>query len=145
MKPQQATSRTTSQFNYEGMVFSGPDDTVIIGAQFFRGRIDSYRVDYSPANVKRILPKHTKQRSKEDLRMSPVGILASPPRMMTEPETAGRFLYVSGGAFNRVLAFPLGPEGFLLNNGAGPSSKTDELEDSFPNDVAVAVLSAGCP
>ena len=32
MKPQQATSRTTSQFNYEGMVFSGPDDTVIIGA-----------------------------------------------------------------------------------------------------------------
>jgi hypothetical protein len=49
---------------------------------------------------------------------------------------------VAGGELDRVVAFRLRSDGVPTD--ATPFSRTDEQTDSFPNDVAVAMLSAAC-
>ena len=48
----------------------------------------------------------------------------------------------AGGELDRVVAFRLRSDGVPTD--ATPFSRTDEQTDSFPNDVAVAMLSAPC-
>src|SRR5262249_12483097 len=81
-KPQQADDRTDPQNNYDSLAFD-PTSETIFGTQFFRGRIDAYHLAADGT-----LPKHTTLRSDEDIRMSPVGLVAS-----------NHFLYVAAGAF----------------------------------------------
>jgi 6-phosphogluconolactonase (cycloisomerase 2 family) len=127
MKPQAAEAKTDPENTYDALAFDDSKST-ILGTQFFHGRVDAYKL-----TPDELVPKHTSLRSDEDIRMSPVGLVAS-----------GKFLYVSGGAFDRVLAYGLADNGLLAAANIGPASRTDEQKGSFPNDVAVAVLSAGC-
>ena len=52
-------------------------------------------------------------------------------------------VYVAAGEFDRVLAYRLEPETGVIRD-TDPFNETDEQKDSFPNEVAVAVLAAGC-
>jgi len=53
-----------------------------------------------------------------------------------------RAVYVAGGELDRVVAFRLESDGMPVD--AAPFSRTDQQTNSFPNDVAVAMLSAAC-
>lgn len=120
---QPAESKTVPVAQYQGLVHHR---SALIGTQFFRGRIDSYLLD---AEGK--LRRHPARLSEADLRLTPVRLLAD--------ENA---VYVAAGEFDRVLAYRLREDGVL--KASTPFSSTDELEGSFPNDVAIAMLSAGC-
>ena len=50
-------------------------------------------------------------------------------------------LYVAAGEFDRVQAYRLRKSGLPETT---PFSQTDEQTGSFPNDVALAMLSEGC-
>jgi 6-phosphogluconolactonase (cycloisomerase 2 family) len=123
-KWQPAESKTARLVNYEGLELFG---TRIFASQFFKGRIDAYLI----LDDGRIRSHPT--RSEEDLSMSPV-------RMTTSPDGV---LYVAAGVLDRVIAYRLDPsDGELLSH--APFSETAEQDDSFPNDVAFAVLEDGC-
>ena len=100
----------------------------LIGTQFFHGRIDSYKLQ-DDGNIS---PKKTKKRSNADLRFTPVRLVADQD-----------VVYVAAGEFDRVLAYRLDPDSGIIRD-TDPFSETDEQKGSFPNEVAVAVLSEGC-
>jgi 6-phosphogluconolactonase (cycloisomerase 2 family) len=131
-KEQCAASATTHVLQYEDIVMAGDS---ILGTQFFKGRVDSYRLkrDQRLPDTPRVkLPGSPTRSSEEDVRMTPV-----------RATVAGRTLYVAAGEDDRIRAYPLQGDGVLA---AGkPFSQTDPLTGSFPNDVAVAVLSGSCP
>jgi 6-phosphogluconolactonase (cycloisomerase 2 family) len=124
LKPQPISSRTQQVVGYENLVFDTSRQT-LIGAGFVRGRIDSYRLG-EDRNVRR-QPTRTSQ---QDLRMTPVRMTVG-----------GRVLYVAAGQRNRIVAYRLREDGVLADT--QPFSTTENQEDSFPNDVALATI-PGC-
>jgi hypothetical protein len=111
-----------------GTVVVGPEGATLFGAQFFSGRVDAYPLD--SGGLKRSRPRSTEG----DPKASPVGLVKHPDLPV---------LYVAGGFLDRVVAFRLdGATGMLRDT--EPFSRTDEMTDSFPNDVAVAVLAGNC-
>lgn len=123
-------SRTKGVLQYEALAFS---TETIIGTQFFKGRVDAYRLrpDERVGNARVRLPSVPTGTSRKDVRMTPV-------RLTTHDGVA----YVSAGEFDRVVAYRLTQGGVL--SGPEPFSHTDEQKGSFPNDVAVAVLPEAC-
>ena len=100
----------------------------LIGTQFFHGRIDSYLVE-APGQIR---PTRTKKRTNADLRFTPV-------RLQADQDV----VYVAAGEFDRIIAYHLDPDSGVLRD-TDPFSETDEQKGSFPNEVAIAVLTAGC-
>jgi len=136
-----AASKTNRVANYQQILLFRPTEigtesrTAILGTQFFRGRIDSYALD--PVNG--FLPKHARI-SHADLRLTPVRLTAA-----DNLNGKGATVYVAAGEFDRIIAYRLRNDGTLQGKGAKPFSQTDEQDDSFPNDVAIAMLAVGCP
>ena len=62
----------------------------------------------------------------------------TPVRLAIQANT----VYVAGGQLDRVVAYHLFPTGVLADR--QPSSSTDAQKDTFPNDVAISMLSAAC-
>jgi len=132
-RQQCAASKTGRILQYEGLVLHPGGDT-LLGTEFFKGRVDAYRLKPEPrlAGAPRVrLPKGPTRFSEANPVMTPVRLTA------TE-----RAVYVAGGELDRVIAFRLRSDGVLAD--ATPFSRTDEQTDSFPNDVAVATLLGSC-
>jgi hypothetical protein len=157
---QQCVATATSEvLQYEGVVLH-PSGESLIGAQFFKGRVDSYRlqpderlgrcadgtthcttenegtdcVGQTPpacTEPRTKLPTNPTVQSEQDARMTPVRLVVD-----------GNRVYVAGGELNRVVAYYLTGAGVLASQ--QPFSRTDEVKDSFPNDVAISMLSAAC-
>jgi len=131
---QQCAASTTGRIlQYEGLVLHPGGDT-LLGTEFFKGRVDAYRLKPEPrlAGAPRVrLPKGPTRFSEANPVMTPVRLTA------TE-----KAVYVAGGELDRVIAFRLRADGVLAD--ATPFSRTDEQTDSFPNDVAVATLLGSC-
>ncbi len=111
-----------------GTVVVGPQGATLFGAQFFSGRVDAYALD--AGGLRRAVPRSTSGNAKA----SPVG-LAKHPELPV--------LYVAAGFLDRIQAYRLDRATGMLRDTA-PFSQTDEIADSFPNDVAVAVLNGNC-
>ena len=120
---QPAESKTNRVAQYQMIAHTG---VALIGTQFFHGRIDSYEL-----GADGLLPKKTKKRSNADLRYTPVRLL---------PDQ--QVVYVATGEFDRIIAYRLTVNGVLADR--DPFSQTDEQNGSFPNDVAIAMLTEGC-
>lgn len=118
-----AESKTKRVAQYQMILHHG---SALLGTQFFRGRIDSYALGADGQ-----LPRRPARLSRADLRFTPV-------RLTTDQNVA----YVAAGEFDRILAYRLRENGVLA--ATDPFSQTDEQEGSFPNDVAIAMLAAGC-
>lgn len=128
-----------------------PDATpsAVIVTQFSRGRIDSFLLgNANPDKPKRCdptvcpagsapccLPKQPTVSTEADVRMSPVGLTVA------EIGTT-QVLYVAGGDLDRVRAYHLGRRSLPDHT---HFSQTDQQQNSFPNDVAVTMLSDKCP
>jgi 6-phosphogluconolactonase (cycloisomerase 2 family) len=120
-KWQKPSSKTAAENAYQDVVL---DDGTLYGSQFLRGRVDAFRLKDTGE-----LPKGAARTTKEDVRGSPVGVLAR-----------GNTLYVAAGEFDRVQAF-------RLRNGLPdptPFSETDEQKNSFPNALAIATTTDPC-
>jgi hypothetical protein len=142
--------RTPESSQYEDVV---KFRQTLIGTQFFKNRVDVYRLK-EPGDPKGPLPgKHGE--SEVDVRMTPVrataiSILAirgecsdtdpARPCGCPEQDKCGA-LYVAAGSLDRVSAYALGANGKMSRT---PFSTTSEQKGSFPNDVAVAVLPDSC-
>lgn len=122
-KYQRPLSSTAPGFAYEVLATHGQ---TILATAFGPGRVDAFAL--RPDGRIRTQPAVT---SKADLRTSPVGATVH-----------GGVLYVAAGAFDRVTAYRLRPNGRLAD--VNPFARTGEQRDSFPNDVAVAMLPEGC-
>jgi len=118
-----AESKTNSVAQYQMIALH---NQALIATQFFHGRIDSYALE-ADGNV----PRKTKKRSNADLRYTPVRLVADQD-----------VVYVAAGEFDRVLAYRLHPNGVIRDTTA--FSETEEQKGSFPNEVAIAMLPAGC-
>jgi len=116
------------------VLFPSSSPTAILATQFFHGRIDSYELE--PGGL---LPKRPRL-SDADLRLTPVQLEA-----VANLNGVGATVYVAAGEFDRIIAYRLNKNGGLAGEGAKPFSQTEEQKDSFPNDVAIAMLRAGCP
>src|SRR5437762_97124 len=101
--------------------------STLLASQFEKGRIDAYRLKPDGR-----LPRQPTRQTKQAVRTSPV-------RMAVSDEGV---LYVSAGEFDRIQAFKLRQSDGLP--ATTPFSETDEQTGSFPNDVALAMLSEGC-
>lgn len=145
-----AATRSKVFVQYENVVRFGDR---LLGTQFFRGRVDSYRLKASSAGPL-LLSKRSPFVSETDVRMTPVRALASTLNALrgecsdtdpTRPCDCGAtgcagVLYVSAGSFDRVVVYDLGRNGLpkkILN-------QTNQDKNSFPNDVALAVLTDSC-
>ena len=125
-----AVSKTNRVANYQQILHFR---TAILGTQFFHGRIDSYALTAGA------LPKRARV-SDDDLRLTPVRLIAT-----ENLSGVGATVYVAAGEFDRIIAYKLQNDGTLQGKGAKPFSQTDEQDDSFPSDVAIAMLRDGCP
>src|SRR5207237_8067701 len=96
-------------------------------AQLEKGGTDAYRLKPDGR-----LPRQPTRQTKQDVRTSPVRMAVSDDGV----------LYVSAGEFDRIQAFKLRQSDGLP--ATTPFSETDEQTGSFPNDVALAMLSEGC-
>jgi 6-phosphogluconolactonase (cycloisomerase 2 family) len=123
LKWQEVESKTRPVVQYQALVHHR---SALLGTQFFRGRADSYALEDNGH-----LPKGPTRITNDDLRFTPV-------RMAADAGVA----YVAAGEYDRVIAYRLHDNGVFRDR--DPFSETDEQEGSFPNDVAVAVLSEGC-
>ena len=134
--PQQCiASKTAHVLQYEGLALhtDAQNAQTLLGAQFFKGRVDSYRLqpDQRLPGPPRRLPKQPTAASDQDLAMTPVRLTVQ-----------GNRVYVAAGELDRVVAYRLKDNGDLAEK--TPFSRTDEQKDSFPNDVAISMLSAPC-
>src|SRR5213592_1564267 len=132
-RQQCAASKTAHVLQYEDLVLH-PGGETLIGTQYFKGRLDAYRLKPEPRlpDAPRVrLPKQPTFISTANPVMTPVRLTAT-----------DRAVYVAGGELDRVVAFRLSSDGVPVD--AAPFSRTDEQTNSFPNDVAVAMLSAAC-
>jgi 6-phosphogluconolactonase (cycloisomerase 2 family) len=125
-KQQPRYSKTEGVTSYEGMVLL---NQTLYATQFGRGRVDHYQLDAEGR-----LPKRSTGSTTENVRMSPVRLLA--------PPVPGDMIYVAAGAYDRLVAFGVRPDGRFRQG--DPTSQTEALKNAFPNDVAVAVLSQEC-
>ena len=128
-----AASKTGDILQYEDLVLH-PGGQTLLGSQYFKGRVDAYRLvpETRLAGEPRVrLPKGPIVTSGANPVMTPVRLTA------TE-----NTVYVAGGELDRVVAFRLDNAGVLAET--TPFSRTDQQTNSFPNDVAVAVLSGSC-
>ncbi|HYV58335.1 MAG TPA: hypothetical protein VE911_12350, partial [Candidatus Nitrosopolaris sp.] len=102
--------------------------TTLFGIQFEQGRVDAYRLQSDG----KLSLKPTLDFA--DVRMTPVrGTING----------TGNVLYLGGGELDGVRAFRLNSDGMLAQTDF--FSQTDSQPGSFPNDVAVAMLSDTCP
>jgi len=101
--------------------------STLLASQFEKGRIDAYRLKPDGR-----LPRQPTRQTKQDVRTSPVRMAVSDDGV----------LYVSAGEFDRIQAFKLRQSDGLP--ATTPFSETNEQTGSFPNDVALAMLSEGC-
>jgi 6-phosphogluconolactonase (cycloisomerase 2 family) len=130
-RQQCAASKTADVLQYEDLVLHGE---TLLGAQYFKGRVDAYRLQPEkrlPDAPRIRLPKQPTFVSETNPAMTPVRLTAT-----------DKAVYVAGGELDRVVAFHLNSHGVPVDT--TPFSRTDEQTDSFPNDVAVAMLSAAC-
>lgn len=130
-KEQCAASVSNEVLQYEDLVMA---NETLLGTQFFEGRVDSYRLkpdDRVPGSPRVRLPGGPTRRTEKDVLMTPV-----------RAAVHGRTLYVAAGELDRVIAYPLNQDGTLA--ASEPFSQTQVLTDSFPNDVAIAVLPGAC-
>jgi len=128
-----AVSKTKAVANYQQILHFR---SALLGTQFFRGRIDSYALDASGA-----LRNQPTNISDADLRLTPVRLTAAE----NLDGNGGATVYVAAGEFDRILAYKLRNDGALAGEGSEPFSESDVQDDSFPNDVAIAMLAVGCP
>ncbi len=127
------SSQTASVLQYESMILAPSGDT-LLGTQYFKGRLDAYRLRTDsrlPGDPPVKLPEQPTFMSDKNPVMTPVRLTATT-----------KAVYVAGGELDRVVAFHLNANG--VPDGQGPFSRTDEQTNSFPNDVGVAVLSGSC-
>jgi hypothetical protein len=132
-RQQCAASKTADVLQYEDLVLH-PSGETLLGTQFFKGRVDAYRLQPEtrlPDTPRVRLPKQPTAISEANVVMTPVRLTAT-----------DKAVYIAGGELDRVVAFRLRSNGVLADT--TPFSRTDEQTDSFPNDVAVAMLSAAC-
>jgi hypothetical protein len=125
-------SLTGEVLQYEDVVLAG--DT-LLGTQYFKGRVDAYRLrpDERLAESPRVrLPSEPTATSARDVVMTPVRALANDD-----------VLYVAAGERDQVLAYRLTKDTGVLASPT-PFSRTAPQSESFPNDVAVAVLPGPC-
>ena len=142
-------SRTASVLGYADLLLFR---STLLASQFEKGRIDAYRLKPDGR-----LPRQPTRHTKEDVRTSPVRMtisrcsggsndgLACASAMECPGGTcpsAANVLYVAAGELDRVQAFRLRQSDGLPS--PAPFSQTDEQTGSFPNDVALAVLSDEC-
>jgi 6-phosphogluconolactonase (cycloisomerase 2 family) len=133
-RQQCTSSRTLEDLQYEGLVLH-PSGRTLLGSQYFKGRIDSYRLrpETRIAGDPPVrLPQAPTVMSQTNTVMTPVRITATTDAV-----------YVGGGEIDRVLAYRLRASDGVITDPA-PFSRTDEQTNSFPNDVAVAMLSGSC-
>ena len=123
-------SQTDAVVQYEALALSGQ---TILGTQFFRGRVDAYRLKEESrlANARIRLPRGPTISTTADVRTSPVRLLVN-----------GDVLYVADGEDDRISAYRLNDAGVLTS--PQPFSRTDVRRGTFPNDVAIAVLPGAC-
>ena len=132
-RQQCSASNTGTVLQYEGLVLHPGGDT-LLGSEFFKGRVDAYRLvpESRLAGDPRVrLPKGPTLTSVANPVMTPVRLTATQ-----------NAVYVAGGELDRVVAFQLDGAGVLA--GTMPFSRTDEQTNSFPTDVAVAMLPGSC-
>jgi hypothetical protein len=147
--PRQCAADSTPESNqYEDIVKFRQS---ILGTQFFKNRVDSYRL--KPDDPNGPFTKHHSE-SEVDVRITPVratavSVLAirgecsdtDPARPCDCPaDDKCGVLYVAAGSLDRVSAYALFANGKM---GRTPFDMTDEQTGSFPNDVAVVVLPEG--
>jgi len=132
-RQQCAASKTASVLQYEDLVLH-PGGETLIGTQYFKGRLDAYRLKPEP----RLPDAPTVRLPKQPTFISTANPVMTPVRLTA----TDRAVYVAGGELDRVVAFRLESDGMPVD--AAPFSRTDEQTNSFPNDVAVAMLSAAC-
>lgn len=142
-KFQQPRGRTAIGFGYDALLIvpavpvaassPPPAASTIYGTQFFHGRIDAFKL---PADgmlpMKPKKPLKARIKTDEDLRTSPV-------RFVATDDT----LYVAAGSLDRIQAYRIRTDNGMLKS-TDVFSRTDEQKGSFPNDVAIAVLSGDC-
>ena len=123
-------SATADGVQYQGLILhrSSGGTLALLASQFFRGRIDSFRLESDGTFMRK-----GKKTTLADLRMSPVGLAAEPGKNV---------VYVAAGEHDRVVAYGLTEDGEL--KGDGPFSQTDEDKNSFPNAMAIATVDE-CP
>jgi len=124
MRWERPLSRTDPVLAYVDVVLFR---STLLASQFEKGRIDAYRLKPDGR-----LPRQPTRQTKQDVRTSPVRMAVSDDGV----------LYVSAGEFDRIQAFKLRQSDGLP--ATTPFSETDEQTGSFPNDVALAMLSEGC-
>jgi hypothetical protein len=117
-------SRTHNNIRYNALALA---DRTILGAQFQKGRIDAFSLKDDGS-----LPSGATRITKADIRTSPF-------RMFVRNDV----LYVGAGAIDRVQAYRLNSDG-LPDSDATPFTQTDVLRNTFPNDVIMVDISAGC-
>jgi hypothetical protein len=126
-------SLTGEVLQYEDVVLAGE---TLLGTQYFKGRVDAYRLrpldKHDPGSPRVRLPSGPTVSSARDVVMTPVRALAN-----------GDVLYVAAGERDQVLAYRLKKDTGVLASPT-PFSRTAPQSDSFPNDVAVAVLPGPC-
>ncbi len=117
-------SRTRNDIRYNALALAG---RTILGSQFQKGRIDAFTLRDDGS-----LPSGATRITKANIRTSPF-------RMFVR----NGVLYVGGGAVDRVQAYRLDANGLPESDGA-PFSQTDELRNTFPNDVTLVDISGTC-
>ena len=126
-------SLTGEVLQYEDVVLAGE---TLLGTQYFKGRVDAYRLrpldKHDPGSPRVRLPSGPTVSSARDVVMTPVRALANDD-----------VLYVAAGERDQVLAYRLKKDTGVLAS-PSPFSRTAPQSDSFPNDVAVAVLPGPC-
>lgn len=101
-------------------------DGVLFGTVFGKGRIDAYVLE--PDGT---LPRRPTRHTRKNLFRTPVGLAA-----------LGQVLFVAAGSLDRVEAYRISARrGFKW---ARPVRRTQKLNGSFPNDVALARLRGKC-
>jgi hypothetical protein len=140
---QPSDSHTRAVARYQTLLLYG---STLIATEFNQGRVVAFalgepRKADDQCTPGTCLPARPTRRLPEDLTATPVHMhvaLAGPGNAL--PEAEKDVLYVSTGAANRIRAYK-------LENGLPAKtffSETKAVRNTFPNDVAVAVLSANC-
>ena len=122
---QKPLNKTDMVLPYQSLLLS---HTTLFGIQFEHGRIDAYHLSDGKLSLQ-------PTRDFADVRMTPVrGAISAD----------GGVLYLGGGELDGVRAFHLNKDDGMLAE-TDFFSETDSQPGSFPNDVAVAMVSDSCP
>lgn len=154
--PQKPFTRLHASVVYLDLVARRSDDPAqvapaLVGSQFNDGRLDAFVLaskgdptvqsgdchleDATPAPSV-CLPRKFKSTTGKDLRLSPVRM------QICRDDSNHDWVYAAMGLRDRIQAIRLSPKGAFET---GTREETPESKNSFPNDVAVAVLDGTCP